>query len=193
MSQLPIPTPSRRLSLPFGVEVVAVNGGLRVAGRLGSVELLAAVLDPYGTASWRVEAGVAKGATAPAGWLVVATPHRAMLGTMAGLLRGAIHGVHWGHTAWVAVRGTGWRVTVSPDGRQAVWRLGWSHDVAVWAPRGTRWVAAGAQRVALVGVDLVAVRGTAARVAALRPASAWTGRGIHLEGRPWRARARRTR
>lgn len=189
MSHSPLTFLSRRLPLPSGVGVVAVEGGLRVAGRLGSVCLSSTVLDPYGTGGWRVEGDAKTGAPL----LVVTTSSRAMLGTMAGLLRGAIHGVHWGHTAWLAVRGTGWRATVSPDGRQASWRLGWSHDVAVWAPRGTRWVAAGAQRVALVGVDLGAVRGTAARVAALRPASAWTGRGIHLEGRPWRARARRTR
>ena len=178
-----------RLPLPAGVEVVAAGGGLRVSGRLGSLCLPAAVLDPYGTAGWRLEGGLGD----PARLLVVAAADRAMAGTMAGLLRGAIHGVHWGHTAWLTVRGTGWRATVSPDGRGAVWRLGWSHDLSVTAPRGTRWVAAGAQRVALVGVDLGAVRGTAARVAALRPASPWTGRGIHLEGRPWRARPRRTR
>lgn len=183
-----ISTPSRRIPLPLGVEVVAVPGGLRVTGRLGGVELAGRVLDPSGIALWRVERDGVGGR-----WMVVAMPDPAMVGTTAGLVRGAVHGVHWGHTAWLRVEGTGWRVSVAPDGRHTTWRLGWSHDVEVWAPQGTRWVAAGAQRVALVGVDLGRVSGTAARVAALAPASPWTGRGIHLEGRPWRARARRTR
>lgn len=180
---------SRRIPLPTGVTVTACSAGLRVSGRLGSMELRAAVLDPSGEAGWRLARTRAHSGQI----LVLSARDRAMAGTMAGLLRGAVHGVHWGHTAVVSVRGTGWRVAVSPDGREASWRLGWSHDLAVWAPVGTRWVAAGAGRAALVGVDRATVRGAAARVAGLRPASAWTGRGLHLEGRPWRARARRTR
>jgi|SRR3989344_1320887 len=111
---------------------------------------------------------------------------RAMLGTIASLVRNALIGVIDGYEKKLELEGVGYKVQL--EGKDLVLSLGFSHPVRVAAPEGITF-AVEKNGITIKGVDKARVGKAAAEVRALKPPEPYKGKGIHYVGEVIRRKA----
>lgn len=105
----------------------------------------------------------------------------AMHGTIRAHLANMIKGVVEPWTKKLEVKGTGFKVNPSADGKGIVFELGFSHPVEVKAPKGIDFQVDG-NKLTISGPDIVQVGNLAAKIRKIRPPDVYQGKGIRYLG-----------
>lgn len=105
---------------------------------------------------------------------------KAMHGLFRSLIANAVHGVAKGWEKKLEVVGTGFGVSVK--GGEAVFKVGFSHQVVFPKIEGLTYVADSVTMLTISGVDKQLVGEAAHRVRSIRPPDAYKGKGIRYLG-----------
>lgn len=100
-------------------------------------------------------------------------------GLVRSLIANMVHGVTVGWTKTVEISGTGYRATTS--GHELNLTLGFSHPVAIEAPRGITFTVT-ENKISVEGADKALVGEIAARIRHLRPADVYKAKGLKYAG-----------
>lgn len=111
---------------------------------------------------------------------------RAMLGTIAALVRNALQGVVDGYEKKLELEGVGYKVQL--EGKDLVLSLGFSHPVRVAAPENIVF-SVEKNTITIKGADKARVGKAAAEVRALKPPEPYKGKGIRYAGEIIRRKA----
>ena len=109
-----------------------------------------------------------------------AREQRALHGLTRALVANMVTGVTDGFQKTLALVGVGYRAQESARG--VVLQVGYSHPVDVQAIEGTTLTVEGNNRIHVRGIDKQRVGEMAARIRAIRPPNAYTGKGIRYLG-----------
>ncbi len=106
--------------------------------------------------------------------------HRSLHGLTRTLLANMVEGVTSGFEKTLDIVGVGYRAEKVGD--KLVFRVGYSHTVAVSSPPGVSLETEGASRVKVSGISKEAVGEMAAKIRAIRPPDTYKGKGIRYTG-----------
>jgi len=106
--------------------------------------------------------------------------HRALHGLTRSLLANMVTGVNEGFKKTLELVGVGYRAQQA--GEKVNLEVGFSHPVEVTALPGTKLVVEGNNRIHVHGADKQQVGALAAKIKAVRPPNAYTGKGIRYAG-----------
>lgn len=104
--------------------------------------------------------------------------------SLARRLRQAFHGVQYGYMRALELQGVGFRAQVEGSaGNQTLrLRLGQACDYRWYVPPHLAVICTSPTQIRLLGVDAAEVGHWAARLVALRPPNAYTGKGVRYQG-----------
>jgi large subunit ribosomal protein L6 len=111
---------------------------------------------------------------------------KALLGTIASLIKSAIYGVVEGYEKKLELEGVGYKVQL--EGNDLVLALGFTHPVRFSAPSGIKFVVE-KNVITVSGINKEAVGSAAAIIRSYKPPEPYKGKGIHYEGKPIRRKA----
>lgn len=111
---------------------------------------------------------------------------RAMIGTVAALVRNSLAGVSNGFEKRLELEGVGYKVQL--EGKDLLLSLGFSHPVRMKAPENITFTVE-KNAITIKGVDKALVGKTASEVRALKPPEPYKGKGIHYAGEVIRRKA----
>jgi len=158
------------IPVPEGVTITVESGSVTVEGPRGTLEqavnreLTIAVSDGHVVVSRQSEA----------------REQRALHGLTRALVANMVTGVTEGFQKTLELVGVGYRAQESGGG--VVLQVGFSHSVDVPALEGTALNVEGNNRIHVIGIDKQRVGEMAARIRAIRPPNAYTGKGIRYLG-----------
>ena len=172
------------ISLPDGVTVEVIYGGVVVSGPRG------VVTQKYHP---EVKVSVADGEVI-VDRLTDRKFHHSLHGLTRSLIANAVVGVTEGYNRTLELMGVGYRVQQNGDG--ITLSVGYSHTVDVFPEDGLTMQVEGNNRVHISGVDKQKVGQLAAKVRRVRPPNAYKEKGIRYQGevlrlKPGKAAARR--
>ncbi len=96
------------------------------------------------------------------------------------LIQNMVKGVNEGYKKELEVVGLGYRIQLR--GKNAVFALGYSHEIEFKAPTGIEFILEGQNKLIVSGIDKVLVGQTAADIKALRAPDAYKGKGVRYSG-----------
>lgn len=106
--------------------------------------------------------------------------HRALHGLTRSLLANMVTGVDKGFQKTLELVGVGYRA--QQTGEKVTLEVGFSHNVVVEPLSGTKLIVEGNNRIHVQGADKQVVGALAAKIRAIRPPNAYTGKGIRYSG-----------
>lgn len=172
------------ISLPDGVTVEVIYGGVVVSGPRGAV-----------TQKYHPEVKVSvENNEVIVERLTDRKFHHSLHGLTRSLIANAVVGVTEGYNRTLELMGVGYRVQQNGDG--ITLSVGYSHTVDVFPEAGLTMQVEGNNRVHISGVDKQKVGQLAAKVRRVRPPNAYKEKGIRYQGevlrlKPGKAAARR--
>jgi len=113
--------------------------------------------------------------------------HRALHGLTRTLISNMVEGVTNGYEKRLEIVGVGYRATLK--GSDLELALGFSHPVAVPAPRGIEFEVPAPTRIVVRGIDKQQVGEVAANIRKIRKPEPYKGKGIRYEGEYVRKKA----
>ncbi len=105
---------------------------------------------------------------------------RAMVGTVASIIKSMIHGVTEGFTIVLELVGVGYRAQIK--GQKLTLLLGYSHPVEYELPKVVKGEVEGTTKIILKSCDKQVLGQTAAEIRKYRPPEPYKGKGILFEG-----------
>ena len=159
-----------------GVTVAREGSVIRVTGKLGS---LSVPVLPH------IDVEI-KGSDISLGCEALHAQARANWGTLASLLKSAIHGVSHGFEKRLEIEGIGFKASM--EGTTLVLNVGFTHQVKFVASEG---IAIKTEKNVIIvsGVDKGLVGETAARIRKIKKPEPYKGKGIHYVGEVIRRKA----
>ncbi|MBI2917216.1 MAG: 50S ribosomal protein L6 [Chloroflexi bacterium] len=157
------------IDLPSGVEVKVEGGVVTVSGPKG--QLAHTLPETVSVAMEGKQLSVSRSTDDKR--------DRALHGLTRALLANMVLGVTQGFTKSLEVQGVGYRAQISGQGLTLT--VGYSHKVDFPAPPGISYAVDGA-RITISGIDKQLVGQVAARLRAVRPPDAYTGKGLRYFG-----------
>ncbi|NHZ71337.1 MAG: 50S ribosomal protein L6 [Proteobacteria bacterium] len=154
------------ISLPDGVEVKVIGGGVEVKGSKGS---LTQAIDRAITVS--VDDG-----TVTLSRVNDERSSRALHGLSRALINNMVIGVSQGYSKELTAIGVGYRAALK--GRTLELQVGFSHPVSIEAPDGIDFDVPEPTKIIVSGIDKQKVGQVAADVRAVRPPEPYKGKGI---------------
>jgi len=154
------------ISLPDGVEVNVIDGGVEVKGSKGS---LTQAIDRTITVS--VDDGTVTLSRAND-----ERSSRALHGLSRALINNMVIGVSQGYSKELTAVGVGYRAALK--GRTLELQVGFSHPVSIEAPDGIDFDVPEPTKIIVSGIDKQKVGQVAADVRAVRPPEPYKGKGI---------------
>ncbi|MSO54439.1 MAG: 50S ribosomal protein L6 [Rhodospirillales bacterium] len=158
------------VSIPSGVSVEVAGQICTAKGKLGQLSFVL----PRG-----IEAKVADG-TIVVNQLKETKILRAMWGTARNRLHNLVQGVAQGYVREIEINGVGFRAQV--QGKEAVFQIGYSHEVRYPIPAGIKITCPDQTHVRVEGMDKHRVGQTAAEIRGLRLPEPYKGKGIQYVG-----------
>jgi len=103
-----------------------------------------------------------------------------MQGLYRTLIQNMVTGVSTGFKKNLEVVGIGYRIQLR--GKNAVFALGYSHEIEVKPPDGIEFLVDGQNKICVLGIDKELVGQVAANIRALRKPDAYKGKGVRYAG-----------
>ncbi len=116
--------------------------------------------------------------------------HRSLHGLTRSLLANMVEGVNQGFRKNLELHGVGYRAQQSDD--NIVLQVGYSQPVEVIPLQGVTLISDAPNRISVTGIDKELVGEVAARIRAVRPPNAYSGKGIRYAGEQIRRKAGKT-
>ena len=172
------------ISIPDGVQVEALYGGVKVTGPRGEV-----IQRYHPEVTVKVEDG-----QVIVERLTERKFHHSLHGLTRSLIANAVVGVTEGYSRTLELMGVGYRV--QQNGAGITLSVGYSHTVELFPEDGLTMEVEGNNRVHITGVDKQKVGQLAAKVRKVRPPNRYKEKGIRYQGevlrlKPGKAAARR--
>ena len=164
------------IQIPEGVTALNKEGMIVVSGKGGTVSVrLLAALKVSIEGNMITVRPTTEGGEAAANW-----------GTMAALLKNAIHGVSQGFSKALEIEGIGFRAV--KEGENLVFNVGYTHPVK-YTPRPGVAISVVKNVITVSGVNRETVGQVAAEIRKIRKPEPYKGKGIHYVGEVIRRKA----
>ncbi len=165
------------IPIPAGVEVKLEDKLIKVAGKLGKLEvkvlpLIECELVPEGVRIWTDKKHIQA---------------RANVGTNASILMNALEGVSVGYTKVLKMEGVGFKSNV--EGNTLVLNVGFSHPVRFPIPENIQIVVEKNTKITLTGFNKELIGQTAAKIRKIKKPEPYKGKGIRYENEIVRRKA----
>lgn len=160
----------RPVPVPAGVEARLADGGLRVSGAKGSLQLAiheqVEVVQNDGALQVKARSK--------------AKDTRALAGTFRSLISNMVQGVSVGFEKRLQLQGVGYRANVR--GAKLTLQLGFSHPIEYRLPEGVSAATPSQTEIVISGVDKQLVGQVGAEIRGFRPPEPYKGKGVRYAG-----------